>query len=533
MESAPGAKNDADVTESFGLTKEQMEMEVIPEDTDDTPEPLPDYKRRTLEKRLALLLEEYEAVNAQISTVLSPIDRIRLQRQAEAVEKEIEDVRTLLAVEIGGYRLEVRKARKPECRSEQPAPGGEPEDSYTFLRLQLLQPQPGRMQVRGLDVPGGGQPKAEVDLPYSLGDLPAVLKALDVGQYVERRFKAEYKEALERLGLLSAGRLHPDFHAIVGRRLYNALFSGEILTELKMAERAGKPVACQICFDPEDVILAQFPWELMHDNRSYRVPPKQGVELTRYITFGDPPAPLKTALPLKLLLVRPRPTQDDPLEDQTPALLEGLESLQTAGKLTWKRLEPPIWPALEDCLNNEAFDIVHFDGHGSFVRECPACGELHYPSTTTCAKCEVDMSQATPQGYLDFEKQGRHRDPIKVDEMQVLLSGSNVRLVFLSACSTGVVKGASIFNGIGPALIQVGIPAVLAMQASPPDKSNVKFVKRFYESLAKGRRVPQAANDGRRAIYRPLEGEPISWFMPVVYLRSSDETCGRLFDLNA
>jgi len=110
-----------------------------------------------------------------------------------------------------------------------------------------------------------------------------------------------------------------------------------------------------------------------------------------------------------------------------------------------------------------------------------------------------------------------------------VLANSQTHLVFLSACGTGVVKGVSVFNGIAPGLIQIGIPAVVAMQGSPPDASSMRFVERFYGSLAKGKRVPEAVNGGRRAIFR---SRPLAWFMPVVYLRSSDDTYGRLFNLS-
>jgi hypothetical protein len=90
------------------------------------------------------------------------------------------------------------------------------------------------------------------------------------------------------------------------------------------------------------------------------------------------------------------------------------------------------------------------------------------------------------------------------------------------------MEGTSIFNGVAPGLIQAGIPAVVGMQGSPPVETMVRFVERMYAMLASGKRLPEAVNAGRLAIYRD---EPISWFMPVVYLRSSDDTCGQLFAL--
>jgi hypothetical protein len=106
---------------------------------------------------------------------------------------------------------------------------------------------------------------------------------------------------------------------------------------------------------------------------------------------------------------------------------------------------------------------------------------------------------------------------VKLSEMQLALADSDAQLVFLSACGSGVTHGVSVFNGIAPALIRIGIPAVVAMQASPPDGSSTLFVQRFYDALAKGTDwddVAAAVGNGRRAIFRPQAGEPVSWFMP-------------------
>jgi hypothetical protein len=51
-----------------------------------------DYKRRALEKRLAQLLEEHQAATEQLGRTLAAVDTIRLKRQVEALESEIEEV---------------------------------------------------------------------------------------------------------------------------------------------------------------------------------------------------------------------------------------------------------------------------------------------------------------------------------------------------------------------------------------------------------------------------------------------------------
>ncbi len=397
------------------------------------------------------------------------------------------------------------------------------------LKLQLLLYDSDKMHIMALETPRGGNPSIDVELPFSIYQLKAILKALDVGSYIPKRFRKEHTQALDELGLLHNKRMHRDFYKMVGQKLYQALFSDEILIDLKIAQ-SNPPAMCQLWFDPKDVMLAQFPWELIHDNNIHLLPVKFGLEITRCINFADAPSPLKVELPLKLLFIRPRPFNDRqlPHNAEKEALLKGLQELKSEGLLAWEELWPPTWSALEERLSIDAFHIIHFDGHGSYARVCPVCGQAHYPNIDSCKMCKASMHDVQPDGYLVFEAEDRQRDPVNVDEFKAVLANSQTKLVVLTSCDSGIIQGTSVFNGIAPGLIQIGIPAVVAMQGSPSADAMVSFVERMYASLAHWKRLPEAVNDARLAIYRY---RPACWFMPVVYLRSSDTTYGQLFSL--
>lgn len=53
---------------------------------------LSDYKRRSLERRRSQLIEEYEAVDAQFGRTLSDSDKVKLQRQLDGLERQIQEV---------------------------------------------------------------------------------------------------------------------------------------------------------------------------------------------------------------------------------------------------------------------------------------------------------------------------------------------------------------------------------------------------------------------------------------------------------
>jgi N-acetylmuramoyl-L-alanine amidase len=54
--------------------------------------PVPNYKRKALEKRRAALIEDYEAASAQLDRALADVDRLRLQRQADDLERQIQAI---------------------------------------------------------------------------------------------------------------------------------------------------------------------------------------------------------------------------------------------------------------------------------------------------------------------------------------------------------------------------------------------------------------------------------------------------------
>ena len=404
---------------------------------------------------------------------------------------------------------------------------GETLNSKSYLRLFLRCTNDGNIEVTGLDVPGGGTPVGKTPLPFSGDELAAISKALDTGEYNPTRFKPEYTLALENLGLLRNGSLVPQFLKIVGSALYHALFPPQIHTELINALREKLPVVCELVFKPEDVNLAQFPWELIHDGDFHLTLISNGIELIRSVALADPPNQLHIPKPLHMLIISPRPENDLrlPSDLETDAIQNSLADRQNSGDLIMNKLSPPTWDALSENLIPQLYSLIHFDGHGAYSRVCKNCKTPHYPGIKECSECHMNMEQEIPIGRLHFEDHFRQRDMVDADELKTLLARNSIRVVILSACSSAVVKGDSMFNGIAPALMQAGIPCVVAMQGSPNARSAALFIESFYNAFADGKRIPEAVNVGRRAIARE---NPACWFMPVVYLRSVDRDFGQL-----
>jgi len=420
--------------------------------------------------------------------------------------------------------------------SVQPPPTARPEPStspprrerdWVHFKLQIAQLVGLDFKVRALETPMG-EPRAAGRLPYDSTDLIAVLKALELGDYTPERFTSAQTEALQRLGLLRNSRLVSDLLPRIGGGLYHALFPEQVGTAFQMALNQARSsrdtVALQLRFDHDAVALARYPWELLHDGHRHLLS-GGAVEMTRYITYAQAATALPVAPPWRLLYIGARPQNLDKLPGDTErlAVWNGLQSLAETGKLTLDRLDPPTYDALLDRMAATDYHIIHFDGHGVFARRCPECATMHYPHLTTCQSCATPLDNVPPLGYLAFESSDGDADNVSTEDMENLLLGSEVRLALLSACQSAVVRGGSLFGGLGPGLIRAGVPAVVAMQFSVPVKAAVSFAQGFYTALAQGETVPRAVAQGRRRLFRGK-----TWFIPTLYLRSTDDE-GRLF----
>jgi hypothetical protein len=416
---------------------------------------------------------------------------------------------------------------QPPIQPEPPLQPARRERAWIPFKLQVARLAGRGFEVRAFETPMG-EPHADSQLPYDLAELDAILKLLEFGEYSSDRFTSTESEALQSLGLLRANRLVPDLLPRIGRALYQALFPGQVgvafQTALNQAQVGRAAVALQVRFDPETVDLARYPWELLHDGGRHLL--SGGiVELARYISYSQPTAALPVAPPWRLLYVAARPRDLAALPDDAEALAvwNALDSLAETGKLSLDRLDPPTYDALLERMAAADLHILHFDGHGVFARRCPECASLNQPHLTTCGSCAAPLDDVTPLGYLAFEDESGNADYVSTEAMENLLLGGEVRLMLLSACQSAVVQGQSLFGGLGPGLIRAGVPAVLAMQLSMPVEAAVSFARGFYTALAQAEAVPRGVAQGRRRLFRDQ-----TWFIPTLYLRSTDDE-GKLF----
>ena len=256
--------------------------------------------------------------------------------------------------------------------------------------------------------------------------------------------------------------------------------------------------------------LWSLPWELLHDGSGYIAEGKQGGRVRRRLPNRKPFDAYNLELPIKVLLVSPRPLDTCYIDHRITAkpLVQALQALGDLVELTI--LNPPTLQALQSLLAKEHFHVLHFDGHGVYDKN-QGLGAL----------CFEKQVVASERGALDL---------IYADKLAALLREHRIPLVFLEACQTAQSDDDAV-KSVAAALLQAGIVSVVAMTHSVLVVSAELFVGEFYRQLAQGSRIGEAMLAGQRALMTDSarfdndggDGFFIAdWFVPVLYQERAD-----------
>jgi tetratricopeptide (TPR) repeat protein len=257
--------------------------------------------------------------------------------------------------------------------------------------------------------------------------------------------------------------------------------------------------------------LLALPWELLHDGTSWLFQGRNAVRVRRRLPNRAARGVRQTRLPIRILLVSPRPERSatgDPvgyLDHRASAqpLVEAVESLGERARLTV--LQPPTYAALEQALRDasdrgEPFDVVHFDGHGTYDRRLGLGG--------LCFEQPEDGSS----------RAGRTLEVVDATKLAGLVREHRIPLVFLDACQTALATTAP-------------TASVVAMTHSVLVDTTRRFVEAFYADLARGSLVGAAMLAGQRALFADERRGKVlgagdlrlqDWFVPVLYQERQD-----------
>ena len=367
-------------------------------------------------------------------------------------------------------------------------------ERFTQIVRQIFPPEP-KMEYRNFDL--------WVEIPTTEG-YPLRASSETQGQ-AKGRMKLDLTSDPLRFYLekLAAWETSEAFLTEFGTLLYSSLFTGDVesLFQLSLGEVIGQEsqgLRIRLRIDPPDV--SALPWEYLYSpKKKYFLGASNKTPLTRYLEVFQPIRALRTALPLRVLVVIPGGSGLD-TEKERSILTRALEKLGET--VQFQFLEGNISRAtIADALLEARYHVFHFIGHGAFRDD---------------------------RGYLLFGDENGGRDWISDGIFaRFFLDEPWMKLVILNACEGARVSSSKPMAGMALKLVERGIPAVIAHQYSMTDKAAICFAREFYRSLSQDGQVDVAVAHARNQLsIRFPAGRSLG--APVLFMRAPN---GLIFEL--
>jgi hypothetical protein len=360
---------------------------------------------------------------------------------------------------------------------------------YDDVRVTFVRRTDGRYDVHAV---ADGQPPADGVFapPFDQAELEQEVLTLARGSAVDRDVGAVQtrKATAEHLG----------------GQLADALLTGSIgalyETVHRNAEAVGRGtrLTLSLAGTPE---LLSIPWEFLFRRPTFLASQRR-TPVVRYLETGEPPDPerIEGAVRMLGIIASPRdlPTLD--VESERARVEQAVATVKEQGLVTLDWLDPVSPRRLREALRDGSYHILHFVGHSDF--------------------------SDTGEGVLMLENDDRSSSPVSETVLANLLADqTSLRLTVLNSCEGARTSLTDPFAGIATTLVQLGVPAVVAMQFAISDRAAIAFAGELYTSLI-GRQYPIDASvaEARKAVL--TEVSETEWATPVLFLRSLD---GKLF----
>ena len=313
----------------------------------------------------------------------------------------------------------------------------------------------------------------------------------------------------------SRGHLSPDLLpwspsgdlAADGQRLFQQLVADAKVHSAWTEARGHAPQRrIRIRIDADAPELHTLPWEMLQDE-AHLLSASADTPFSRYLPVALPWGSAVDERPIKVLIAISNPSDlekkyglpqaDVALEEE---ILEEVFASASPKEVQVDYLDEPITPErLEEALR-KGYHVLHFLGHGA------------YNARRKQAALYLQNDDGTAQRAID-------------DDLANMLARQGVqpRLIVLAACQSASRSTGDALVGLGPKLVSIGVPAVMAMQDMITVKSARKFSAAFYKRLLEHGQVDRAANEARSMLI--TAGRPDA-AVPVLFMRTKS---GRLW----
>jgi peptidoglycan hydrolase-like protein with peptidoglycan-binding domain len=287
----------------------------------------------------------------------------------------------------------------------------------------------------------------------------------------------------------------------LGGSLAQALLAGDVGASYQAAtERAeshghGIRMTLSLAAAPR---LLSVPWEFLYERPRFLASQRR-TPIVRLLETGVLSAAPVIDGAVRILGIVASPQDLAPLDvdGERERIEQALSSVKAAGQVRLDWLEPASPRSLRLALRDGNYHAIHYVGHSDFTAEGNGVIYLEDPET---------------------------RKAVEVDDTLFanLLSDQNLlRLVVLNSCEGARTTLTDPYAGVATTLVQLGVPAVVAMQFEISDRAAIVFAEELYTNLI-SRRDPIDASvaEARKAIYSDVD--KVEWATPVLFVRDPD-----------
>jgi hypothetical protein len=283
---------------------------------------------------------------------------------------------------------------------------------------------------------------------------------------------------------LSARSFNLDLLKRFGGGLFEAVFQKEVMAvfrsslDLARAQgHAGLRLRLHLQDTPE---FSHLPWEFLYDAAAGQfLSCNRQTPIVRYLDLPKAISPLRVPPPLRILIMVSNPVDLFVLDVDTEKakLHEALTDLEKKGLVQISWLEQATVAELQKALRRSAFHVFHFIGHG-------------------------DFDAAAQQGWLAFEDETEAGARANAEQVGAILNNHpTLRLAVLNSCKGARASLTNPFAGTAATFVQLGIPAVVAMQFAVSNDAAAQFAHVFYGALADHLPVDVAMTEARVALF--------------------------------
>ncbi len=286
----------------------------------------------------------------------------------------------------------------------------------------------------------------------------------------------------------------------LGGALNDALLAGAIgagyeAARLRAGER-GRGLRLTLSLAGAPALLG-VPWELLY-RRPRFLANQRRTPLVRHLEVGSfpPPPPIEGAV--RVLGIVASPTDCGPLDvaAERARVEAAVAAVVADGRVELDWLEPATPRRLREALRDGTYHVIHYVGHSDFT--------------------------ADGDGVLFLESaEGTRADVDGTELANLLADQEQLRLVVLNSCEGARTSLTDPFAGVATTLVQLGVPAVVAMQFEISDGAAILFAEELYTNLiARQAPIDAAVSEARKAIY--IEQAGVEWATPVLFMGDTD-----------